>query len=56
MYALHKNFTIIYREIDNHIVVTSIATQDNRSCMYGEREYPSIRDVILDIDSGKFDQ
>lgn len=54
MYILHKHFTIIYREADDHIVVTSITAHGNYSCMYGEMEYPSIHDVIKDIDAGKF--
>lgn len=54
MYALHKHFTIVYRELTDRIVVTSIVAHGNYSCMYGEKEYPSIYDVIRDIDAGKF--
>lgn len=50
----YKHFTIFFEEKDNKIVVTSILAHYNYECIHGTRIYDSLKDVVRDIDDGKF--
>ncbi len=50
----YKHFTIFYEKKNDKIVVTSILAHYNYPCNYGDLVYASLKDVLRDIDDGKF--